>query len=56
MRQKKIVEFTIPTYYGQEKSSVNLIKYGLSIILEMFLAKLTSLNVIKVKRYEIKND
>lgn len=56
MRQKKITEFPIPTFYGQEKSSVNLIKYGLSIILEMFLAKLTSLNVIKVKRYEIKND
>lgn len=56
IRRKIIKEFPIPTYYGQEKSAVNLIKYGLSIVLEMFLAKLTTLKVIKIKRYEIKND
>lgn len=56
IRQKKITEFPIPTFYGQEKSSVNLIKYGLSIILEMFLAKLTNLKILKIKRFEVKND
>ena len=56
LRQKKITEFPIPTFYGQEKSSVNLIKYGLSIILEMFLAKLTNLKILKIKRFEVIND
>ena len=56
IRGKKISEFPIPTFYGQEKSAVNLIKYGFSIILEMFLAKLTTLKILKIERYEIEND
>lgn len=56
IRNKKISEFAIPTFYGEEKSAVNLIKYGLSIIIEMFLAKLTTLKLLKIERYEIKND
>ncbi len=53
IRMKKISEFPIPTYYDQEKSGVNLIKYGLSVVFEMILAKLTVLKILKIKRYEI---
>ena len=51
IRNLKIHEFPIPTYYGEEKSGVNLIKYGLSVVFEMILAKLTIFKVLKIRRY-----
>ena len=53
IRGHNVSEFAIPTYYDQEKSGVNVIKYGLSVVFEMFLAKLTTLKLINIKRYQI---
>ena len=53
LRNFKINEFPIPTYYADEKSGVNLIKYGFSVLFEVLIAKLTVLKILRIKRYII---
>lgn len=53
IRNFKITEFSIPTYYADEKSGVNLITYGLFVLYEVIIAKLTILKILNVKRYLI---
>lgn len=43
--QKNIREFAIPTFYGREKSNVNLIKYGLDIIRTTLKFKLQQMGI-----------
>jgi len=56
IRKFKITEFPIPTYYADEKSGVNLIKYGLFTLYEVVIAKLSILKILKTKRYYINED
>ena len=53
MKKFKIVERPIPTHYGDEKSHVNIIKYGLNILRSLFEYKLHKLGIKKSKKFDI---
>jgi len=51
----KIKECSIPTYYGKEKSHVNIFKYGLNILKSLLEYKLHQKGIIKSEKFNIKN-
>jgi len=54
MKNFKIVEKPIPTYYGDEKSHANIISYGLNILRSLLDYKLHQMKLRKSKKFNIK--
>ncbi len=54
--KQKITEMSIPTYYGEEISYVNGIKYAFEIIIETFKAKIQKYNIFYEKKYDISDE
>jgi len=50
----EIAETPIPTYYGDEKCHVNVIKYGLDILKSLYQYSLHKSGLMKIKKYDIK--
>ncbi len=53
--KSKIKEITIPTYYGEEKSNVNVISYGLNILRIMIEYLLNEFSLRKIDKFRIKD-
>lgn len=53
LAKKKIAEITIPTVYGYEKSYVNVLRYGLSILKILGEYMLTKSNIIIYKKFKL---
>jgi len=53
MKNLKIVERPIPTYYGDEKSHVNVINYGLNILRSLLEYELHILGIKKSKKFNV---
>jgi glycosyltransferase involved in cell wall biosynthesis len=51
----KIVERPIPTYYGDEISHVNSLKYGLDVVKSVLQYRLSKLKLIKVPKFDMRN-
>lgn len=49
-----IAETPIPTYYGDEKCHVNVVKYGLDILKSLYQYSLHKTGLMKIKKYDIK--
>ncbi len=54
IKKFKIIERPIPTYYGKEKSHVNIIRYGLNIIRSLIEYKIHNWNLKKFDKFNIK--
>ena len=50
--KKKIGEITIPTFYGDEKSNVRVVSYGLHVLREMLHYMLTKFGIRVYKKYD----
>jgi glycosyltransferase involved in cell wall biosynthesis len=48
----KISEVAIPTYYGKEISYVNGIKYAAQVLFVTIIAKLHSMKILNIKKFE----
>lgn len=55
LSKKKIVEYPIPTYYGEEISYVNGLYYAYQILIETFKAKVQKYNIFYDKKYDLEN-
>ncbi|MBX4196751.1 glycosyltransferase family 2 protein [Candidatus Pacearchaeota archaeon] len=51
--KKKIKEITIPTFYGEERSNVKVIPYGLNVLKELLKYTLHRLGLRKYNKYAI---
>ena len=51
LSKMKIVEIPIPTFYGDEISYVNGLKYAIQIVFESLKAKLHKINIINEKKF-----
>ena len=49
----KIKECSIPTFYGKEKSHVNVFKYGFNILRSLTEYKFHQKGIIKSKKFDI---
>lgn len=56
INKSNIKEITIPTHYGDEKSNVKVISYGLNILKIMIEYLLNKTNIRKIAKFNIKND
>jgi len=54
IKNLRIKEMPIPTYYGKEKSGVNVVKYGLNVLRSMSEYWLWSKGLLKVPKFDIK--
>ena len=54
IKNLKIRECPIPTYYGKEKSHVNVIVYGLNILKSLLEYKLHQKGIIKCEKFDIR--
>jgi len=50
----QILETPIPTYYGDERSHVNVISYGMNILKALYQYLLFTTGIKKIKKYEIR--
>lgn len=53
--KNRISEITIPTYYGDEKSNVNVISYGLNVLKTMGEYLLNKTNLRPIRKFDVKN-
>ena len=53
LSKMKIIEIPIPTFYGDEISYVNGLKYAIQIIFESLKAKLHKLNIINENKFNL---
>lgn len=56
MNKKRIREIVIPTYYGEEKSNVNVISYGLNVLKIMGEYLLNKSNIRNIEKFKVKNN
>lgn len=54
--KNRIKEVTIPTYYGDEKSNVNVISYGLNVLKVMMEYILNKTGIRSIRKFCIKDD
>lgn len=51
IKKMRIKEMAIPTYYGKEKSGVNVVRYGLNVLMSMSEYWLWSKGFLRIQKY-----